>query len=439
MVWGARGETGLEGEPPVVISIVGGKGTRMYPVTLIQPKPLLPICNYAVLNRGYEILAHQGCRDFIFASKGVENTLRLKEYFRWGRDFSQRLALEPPARFRYQPNYADRGNADAVRKCIEYYNVEKDVLVVSGDNILDVDVEKVMEHHRRNKALLTVGLKEIPSGDISHYGVADISGDLRIKRFVEKPKAGEEPSRLINTGIYVFSPQIKEVFKKIPEEKVRDIGGHLIPCLTEKGFPVYGYITEGYWADVGTPGKYLETTLDILSGKVKNIKFRDKDACGGNRWIHPTTIENLGGNLEGKVHIGEHVLVGGDTSIGEGTFIADSCVGDNCIIGRGTRITNSVVMDFTNIGDNVRLNGCIVGRFANIEDSAIIDRDLEVEVGWGHNDLTPVIGDNVIVVRGSVIGPKKRVAPLRESHRILRTRRFIELGMDRYNIYFVEG
>ena len=429
----------MKDESPGGVSIVGGKGTRMYPITLIQPKPLLPICNYAILNRGYEILAHQGCRDFIFASKGVENTLRLKEYFRWGRDFSHRLDLDPPARFRYQPNYVDKGNADAVRICLEYYEVDRDILVVSGDNILDIDLKSIMEHHRDKGALLTVGLKKIPEGDISQYGVADIDKDLRIKRFVEKPEEGKEPSRLINTGIYIFSPQIREVFRELSGEVVRDTGGDLIPYLTENGYPVYGYISEGYWADVGTPGNYLETTLDILHGKVKNIKFTDRDACGKNRWVHPTTVENLEGNIDEKLHIGKHVLIGGDTSIGEGTSIANSCIGDNCIIGRNTRITNSVVMDFTNIGKNVKLNGCIVGRFATLEDNSIIDRDLEVEVGWGYHDLTPVIGDNVTIVKGSVIGPKKRVAPLIESHEVLRTKRFIELGMDRHNLYFVEG
>ncbi|MDI6655038.1 MAG: NDP-sugar synthase, partial [Candidatus Hydrothermarchaeota archaeon] len=340
---------------PTVIATVGGEGTRLFPLTLKQPKPLVSLCGRAIVDRIFETLATQGCREFILASKGAENTNRLKEYFKEGRGFSDRLKLHPKAIFRYQPNYDDAGNADAVRFCMEYYNIKGDILVVSGDNVIDIDLRNLMEYHRKKKSLLTVGIKELGDGeDISQYGVAELRDESRIKRFVEKPKPAEAPSRLINTSIYVFSPEIRKVFQEMGGE-VRDIGQNVIPYLTERGYPVYGYEVEGYWADIGTPGSFLKTSQDILHGKLSRIKFKQQ-----------TTLLKLIGlaRAEEKKQIGEHVSIGADCRIGNNARIESSFIGDNCVIGEGAKIIGSVVMDFVNVERNVYLNKCIVARYA---------------------------------------------------------------------------
>ncbi|MEE9612663.1 MAG: hypothetical protein V3W19_15535, partial [Desulfatiglandales bacterium] len=121
-----------------------------------------------------------------------------------------------------------------------------------------------------------------------------------------------------------------------------------------------------------------------------------------------------------------------------GVSIENSFIGDSCIIGEGCKIMNSVVMDFTNIGNKVELNNCIIGRYSTVEDFSRIDGAMSVDAVIGNPDLTPVIGEGVTIVKGSVIGPKKRAAQIHESHRILSTGRFIELGYDRNNVYFIE-
>jgi NDP-sugar pyrophosphorylase family protein len=428
---------------PTVVATVGGEGTRLYPLTLRHPKPLVSMCGRAVLARSFETLAKQGCREFILAGKGPENTLYIKEYFKEGEGFSGRLKLRPKARFRYQPNYDDRGNADSVRFCMEYFDIKKDIIVISGDNIIDIDIGEMLEFHRRKKSLLTVGLKELGIGeDLSQFGVAEIAKDGRIKRFVEKPPGGTEPSRLINTSLYIFSPKIRRVFKEMGE-KVRDIGGDVIPYLTENGYSVYGYICRGYWADIGTPANLLKATQDMLHGKLGRIKFEGEQTTlygavkpQSKCWISPSTSKNI--EKTGGVEIGKYVRIGADCKIERNVRIESSCIGDNCTIGEGSEIIGSVVMDFTNIGKNVRLNKCIVGRYSTIQDGSIIDSDLEVEVEQSSSDLVPVVGEGVTILKGSIIGPKKRVAPVYESHKILRTGRFVELGYDNMNIYFVE-
>ncbi len=432
-------------EAPVTIATVGGEGTRLFPLTLRQPKPLLSMCGEAILGRALETLALQGCREFILASKGMENTTRFKDYFKRGEGFSKRLHLRPAAEFMYQPNYSDTGNGDALRFCMDYFSIKKDVLVVSGDNIIDIDLEDLLNSHRKRGHLLTVVLKEMGDAkSASQFGVAELEEDMRIKRFVEKP--AEPPSRLISTAIYLFSPDITDVFKKMGD-KVRDIGKDVIPYLVENGYPVYGQACEGYWADVGTPESYLKTTVDILNGKLGRVRISEGQTTlsrifglpvpyEAGQVIRPSTLRAIEQTKDVKLM--GNAIVGGDCKIGKGAVIENSYIGDSCIIGENATIKNSVVMDFTNVGEGVRLNGCVIGRYSTIERGSVVDRELEVDVAMGNPDHTPVIGEGVTIVENSVIGPKKRVAPIQESHRILSTGRFVELGYDRNNVYFIE-
>jgi len=433
---------------PIVIAVVGGEGTRLYPLTLQHPKPLVSMCGVAILSRTFETIANQGFREFILAGKGVRNTLFIEEFFKDGEGFSRRVGITPRAKFKYQPKYDDRGNADAVRFCMEFYDIKRDVLVVGGDHILDITLKDLIRFHRSKNALVTAGLQELDkTRDISQFGVVELAPDGRIQRFVEKPEEEEAPTRLINTGIYVFSPKIREVLEDMTD-KPMDTGGDVLPYLCANNYPVYGHVCEGYWADVGNPEALLKTTQDVLHGKLSRIKFLGKqttlkEAARGiiqkdtRRWIHRSTLRNIE-RLERPPEIGNYVHIGEHCIIEEDVKIESSSIGDYCKIGKGTRITGSVVMGFTNVGKDVRLNNCIVGRYSSIKDKSIIDRDLDVEVHEGSHDLTPVIGEGVTIEKGSVIGPKKRVAPIYESHRILSTGRFLELGYDTNNVYFVE-
>ena len=426
------------GDMPIVIATVGGAGTRMYPLTLSMPKPLVPICNYPILRRLFEILATQGCREFIFASSGVENTLRLNEYFKWGTEFSTRLELEPWALFRYQPNYKDKGSADAARVCMEYFNINKDVVVVCGDHIMDIDIDRLMRFHRERQALMTIGLIKVD--DVSQYGVAKLGDNNLIEGFVEKPAPGQEPSKLANIGVYVLSPRIRDVFKKMEQDKsanIADFGYDVIPYLTGKGYSVYGYVTERYWNDVGTPERYLQTTMDLLHHRLEHIRLGRGRYGSGKQRIHETTMSRIKNKMESnEVDIEGYVMIGGDCEIGRGVKIVDSCIGDNCIIEDGVTIKGSVVMNFTNICSGSYLNKCIVGMHSNIGRNCLIDGDIEIDSKLATGKV-PIIGENVILFNGSVIGPGKRVAPITKSHCVLSTGKFIELGMDTQNLYFI--
>ncbi|MDD4093535.1 MAG: sugar phosphate nucleotidyltransferase, partial [Methanothrix sp.] len=169
---------------PQVIATVGGSGTRLYPLTLDQPKPLVELCDTAIISNLFRVLASQGCRRFILGSKGASNTLNLSNYFKAGEGFFKRLGIADHQDFSYQPLYDDKGSADSLRYCMNYYGIDDDLLVVSGDNLIDIDLKSFVDFHRQHHPLLTVALKELgPGENISQYGVARLDEDMRIRGF----------------------------------------------------------------------------------------------------------------------------------------------------------------------------------------------------------------------------------------------------------------
>lgn len=419
---------------PPVIATVGGGGTRLYPLTLTQPKPLVEVCDTAIIAALFRILAMQGCRRFILGSKGYENTLALSNYFKAGEGFFRRLGIDDHQEFGYQPHYDDYGSADSLRYCLNYFDLDEDVLVVSGDNLIDIDLHDFINFHRAKKPVLTVAVKELPAGEsISQYGAAKIDRDNRIGGFIEKPKEGSEPSRMINTAFYLFSPEIREILGKMGD-KSRDIGGDLIPYLTENGYPVYGYPLKGYWIDIGTPERLLQASINVLSGNVRHFTFRH--AYGENKWIHPSTMKRIGKSLErGDIKLHGRVFIGRDCRIEPGAVIENSHIGHTTMIERGVEIRNSVVMSFANVMHNTVMNRAILGRYSIIEAHSVLDADQNGSPG---KNGIPVVGENVRLPKESSVGPGTRVAPLRYSHMILATGKFQELGSDERNIYFAQ-
>lgn len=418
---------------PPVIATVGGGGTRLYPLTLDQPKPLVDLCDTAIIATLFRVLATQGCRRFVLGSKGAENTLPLNNYFKAGEGFFKRLGITDIEEFAYQPQYPDKGSADSLRYCANYFDINEDMLVVSGDNVIDINLKNFINFHRNKGAVLTVALKELGGGEeISQYGVAKIDDDLRIRGFVEKPAPGKEPSRMINTAFYIFSPEIRKVLADMGDS-ARDIGGDLIPYLTEQGYPVYGYPVKGYWIDIGTPERLLSAAMDFLGGKVEHYAFRNEYRPG--QWINPTTLSRIKKHLDsGDIELRGKVFIGRNCNIEKGVIIEDSHIGHTSLIERGSVIRKSMVMSFASIKRGSYLNRTIMGRHSTIGTKCVLDADQP----FNKAGKIPVVGENVILPQESVVGPGTRVAPLKYSYKILATGKFSQLGTDDENIYFCE-
>ena len=364
-----------------VIIPVGGKATRLLPLTAETSKACLRLLNRPLVEFSLLSLASQGIRNFIFGVKGYTNYRDLYDYFEAGYGFSVRYNIKPRIHIKYQPNVPDLGSADSAHINIDYYELNNPVFAVQGDNIFDIKVKKLFDFHKEKGACLTIVLREVDN--VEGLGIADIDKDCCIQRFVEKPLPKDAPSNLANTGLYVMSPEVKKIFKekgiqKIIKEKNRlDFGYDFIPYVIQTGRPVYGYTLKGSWFDVGTPKSYLEAMKNLLNGGFPTLNdFGGRLAKGTPVWVQGESGDSEKRRQEiiqkikqKKIKIEGAVLIGRHCQIEDGARIINSCIDNFTRIGKNTTIANSAVMDRVIIGDNAEINDSIIGRHVAINSS----------------------------------------------------------------------
>ncbi len=357
---------------------VGGKATRLLPLTAETSKAALRLINRPLVEFSLVSLARQGVRNIIFGVKGYTNYRDLYDYFESGYGFSVRYNIKPRIHIKYQPNVDDLGSADSARINMEYYEMNSPVFAVQGDNVFEISVKDLIRFHREKGALMTIVLREVQN--VEGLGIADIDENSRIRRFVEKPLPKDAPSNLANTGLYVLSPEVKKVFKEksvkqIMEEKHRlDFGYDFIPYLTQTGRPVYGYTLKGNWFDVGTPKNYLEAMKKLLHGGFSMLTdFGGKISEKQLIWVQGESNDSVKRREEivqkikkGKIEIEGAVLIGRHCQIDNGVRIANSCIDNFTRIGKGTTIENSAILDRVIIGEKAEVRDSIVGRHVTV-------------------------------------------------------------------------
>jgi len=393
-----------------VIIPVGGKATRLLPLTAETSKACIRLLNRPLIEISLLPLARQGIKNFIFGVKGYTNYRDLHDYFESGYGFSARYGIKPRVHIKYQPNVDDLGSADSASISMEYYNVKDPVFAVQGDNIFDVNVRELVDFHEKKGAVMTIALREVTN--VEGYGIADINKDMRISRFVEKPSPKEAPSDLANTGLYMVSPEIRKIFKEkgvkqlIKERHRLDFGFDFIPYLIGTGRPVYGYTLEGSWYDVGTPRRYLEAMHDMLEGKFASLTdFGGRISDERRIWVQGESSESMKrrqGILkkikEGKIEVEGSVLIGRHCEINDGVRIVDSCIDNYTKIGKDVEIENSAVMDRVIIGDKAQIKESIVGRHVTVSSSSRKPTKI---------DSLSVIADDVILDQGCTLTATK--------------------------------
>jgi NDP-sugar pyrophosphorylase family protein len=364
-----------------VIIPVGGKATRLLPLTAETSKAALRLINRPLVEFSLLSLARQGVRNIIFGVKGYTNYRDLYDYFESGYGFSVRYNIKPRIHIKYQPNVEDIGSADSARINMEYYEINNPVFAVQGDNVFEISVKDLIRFHQEKGALMTIVLREVEN--VEGLGIADIDNNSRIRRFVEKPLPKDAPSNLANTGLYVLSPKIRKVFKEkgvkqIIQEKHRlDFGYDFIPYLTQTDRPVYGYTLKGNWFDVGTPKNYLEAMKKLLHGGFSMLtdfggRISDKQMIwvqGESNDSEQRREEIVKKIKQGKIEIEGAVLIGRHCQIDDGVKIANSCIDNFTRIGKGTTIENSAILDRVIIGEKAEVRDSIIGRHATIHSS----------------------------------------------------------------------
>jgi NDP-sugar pyrophosphorylase family protein len=389
-----------------VIIPVGGKATRLLPLTAETSKACIRMLNRPLVEFALLSLAHQGIRNFIFGVKGYTNYRDLYDYFESGYGFSARYEIKPRVHIKYQPNVEDLGSADSARINMEYYEINNPVFAVQGDNIFEVSVKDLIQFHREKGSVMTIVLREVQN--VEGLGIADIDKNSRIRRFVEKPLPKDAPSNLANTGLYVVSPEIKKIFKEkgvkqIIEDKHRlDFGYDFIPYVIQTGHPVFGYTLKGNWFDVGTPKNYLEAMKNLLHGGFSMLtdfggKISEKQLIwvqgesGDSEKRRQEIIQKI---RQGRIEVEGAVLIGRHCHIDDGARIVNSCIDNYTQIGKNAVVENSAIMDRVIIGEEAEVLDSIIGRHTMVRSN---------RQGQTRISAVSVVADDVTIEEGCTL------------------------------------
>jgi NDP-sugar pyrophosphorylase family protein len=333
------------------IMLAGGKGTRLRPLTIHTPKPIVPIFERPFLHYQLDLLKQVPEIDEVILSLNYQPR-RIEEIFGDGSETG--LAL------RYVVEPAPLGTGGAVRYAGE--KITESVVVFNGDVLTNVDLGAVIRLHRERKAKATIVLT--PVENPAAYGLVETDADGNIQRFLEKPKPDEITCDTINAGIYVLEP---ETFDRIPKDVPWSIERSFFPSLIERQETFVAYVYRGYWIDIGTPEKYMQVHRDIMDGRCTAAPFADKP---GQSWVSPQARVEEGAIIEAPCFIDEGAVIK-----------AGARIGPHAVIGRHVHVEEHAVVDRSIVWSNSRISQdavvrhSILGRHCHIGRSVIVDRD----------------------------------------------------------------
>jgi mannose-1-phosphate guanylyltransferase len=352
--------------------LAAGKGTRVRPITHVLPKPMIPLIRKPVMEFLVEHLRAHGVKQLMVNTSHLAPVI--EEYFRDGDRFGVQMAYSFEGDLiGGQIEGKAIGSAGGMKKIQDFSGFfDETFVVLCGDALVDVDFAEVLRFHRDRKSIATLVLRDVPPEDVSKYGVVQTDASGRIIRFQEKPTRDQAVSSTINTGIYIFEP---EIFRYIPSGVEFDIGGQLLPELVRNGQSIFGITLPFTWLDIGSVPDYWEATGLLLRGKVAGFTMPGEEIrpgvyCGINVRIAWDRVR-----IEGPVYIGS------STSVGDGaTIIGPTVIGSGCVIQPGAAIRECLLADYTRISSVADLEQKLIfgskcidpsGSYLDIEESQI--------------------------------------------------------------------
>ena len=361
------------------VILAGGFGTRLRPLTINIPKPMVPIANKPILYHIIKLLKKNGIKDLIIILYYQPELI--KDYFKDGEKFGVNI--------KYIISDEDLGTCGATALAKEY--LKDDFLVISGDILTDFNLSEIINFHLKKKSIATITLTRVSNP--LQYGIVITNEDGKIVRFLEKPSWGEVFSDTINTGIYILNPKI---FDFVPEKKEFDFSKNLFPLLLKKELPIFGYISSGYWKDIGNVKEYKIAHEDIIKGQVEiEIEGERASRIGSDIWMaEDCKIKNIK-NLLGTVVLGNNVKIGNSR-------IFNSFIGDNVEIEDGVEISDSIIWENTKIKKECKISDSILCKKVFIDEKTTLE---------GENIVSDEcnIGKYVTLKKGVFIWPSKIV------------------------------
>lgn len=383
--------------------LAAGKGTRVRPITYTIPKPMIPILQKPVMEFLLELLKEHGFKEVMVNVSHLAQ--EIESYFRDGQRFGVEVAYSFEGRIEDGQLIGEAlGSAGGMKRIQDFSPFFDDTFVVlCGDALIDLDLTEAVRWHKEKGALATIVMKTVPREEVSSYGVVVTDSDGRIQAFQEKPSVEEALSTTINTGIYIFEP---EILNYIPSGQEYDIGGDLFPKLVETGAPFYGISMDFQWIDIGKVPDYWQAIRSVLNGEVRNVAIPGKQVRPGVYTGLNVAIDWDSVAIEGPVYIG------GMTRIDEGVrIVGPAMIGPNCHICKGATIENSVIFEYSRLGSGVRLvDKLVFGRYCVDRNGNAIDvqaaaldwlitdarRAEPVQPSAEHQAIADLLGSNVL-------------------------------------------
>ena len=356
------------------VVMAGGEGTRLRPLTCNLPKPMAPVANRPIMAHIMTLLSRLGVTE-VFATLHYLAD-EVESYFGDGSEYGVRLE--------YAVEDVPLGTAGSVRRLMN--RLGGTFLVISGDALTDFDLHPAIEFHRQQGAAATLVLAHVPNP--LEFGVVIADDEGNVRRFLEKPSAGEVFSDTINTGIYLLEPRVLE---RVKPEQPCDFSGDLFPALLADGERVCGYVASGYWTDVGNLEQYRAANQDCLVGAVAVDLAGERVAEGV--WL------GTGTRVHPSARLDPPVLIGHGCSIAEGAQIGPhSIIGDNCVVESGVVVDHAVIWSGVYLGAGARVNAATVCR------NVVAKRHVTISEG-------AVVGDRCVLEEGTLVMPHIRIWP----------------------------
>ncbi len=357
------------------VVVAGGEGTRIRPLTLQRPKPLVPLVNRPILAHLVRQLRTYGVTDLRLTLRHMAAVIQ---------DFFQ-LNPYDHINVSYVVEEFPLGTAGNLKTAVQDW--DEPFLVVSGDGLTDLDFRQLYEAHLTSGAEVTINLHR--EEETHDFGVVLIDENHQVYDFVEKPRPSEQQSDTVNTGIYVINPSVLDL---IPDDQEFDFSMDLFPTMLQQDRRIHGHVMEGYWCDVGNTDSYLKASQDILQGKVElwdplGEEIAPEVWAGSNVSVHPDAV------LRGPLYIGNEVQIGPHTVI-EGP----SVIRQFTRVEQHAHVERTVIWRNSYLGPSSHVSGAIIGRQCSIGAHAIVSEEC-------------VVGDGCVLEEGAILMPRIRLWP----------------------------
>lgn len=341
------------------IVLAGGYATRLRPISYALPKLLFPVLGKPMIYWTLDLLKGIGVEEAVLGVNYLADLLRNDV----GSKYNE-------IEIKYSLENVPLGTGGPIKLASQTTSFDQTFLAMNGDVVANIDLREMLKQHQQTKALITVALHEV--NDPTRFGVVELDNEKRIRRFVEKPKTKEAPSRLVNAGIYLIQP---EVLRRIPSNRKVSLEREIFPPLAKDG-RLCGFLFSGEWFDIGSLSDYRKVNFSLLDKQAKRAVLQeDKAHFARGAVMRPPIILGKGSMVENKATLGPRVIGGRDILVEARARVSNSILFDGVKIGEGSVVSGAILASGVKVGRGVRIGrGAILSPHVLVRDGVKIGR-----------------------------------------------------------------